>query len=48
MKKDIYAQAGITEYWLNLPDSALTVFCDLSNAGYRSTTTFTSGSLNLF
>jgi Uma2 family endonuclease len=52
MKKDLYANAGITEYWvLNLQTSALVVFRDLTisqggdstNAGYQSETIYTNG-----
>jgi Uma2 family endonuclease len=52
MKKDIYTNAGIAEYWvLNLQASVLVVFRDLTmlqgggsaNAGYQSETTYTRG-----
>jgi Uma2 family endonuclease len=44
MKKDLYADAGIEEYWvLNLPESVLVVFRDLTTTGYQSTTSFTTG-----
>jgi Uma2 family endonuclease len=44
MKKDLYANAGIAEYWvLNLPASALVVFRDLKTSGYQSETIYTSG-----
>jgi Uma2 family endonuclease len=44
LKKDLYADAGIEEYWvINLSESILVVFRDLTVAGYRSTTNFTSG-----
>jgi Uma2 family endonuclease len=44
MKKDLYAAAGIEEYWvLNLQLSALIVFRDLTTSGYQSTTTLVSG-----
>jgi Uma2 family endonuclease len=52
MKKDLYANAGITEYWvLNLQASTLVVFRDLTisqggdsaNASYQSETIYTSG-----
>jgi Uma2 family endonuclease len=47
MKKDLYADAGIEEYWvLNLPESVLLVFRDLTISGYQSTTSFTSGMIS--
>lgn len=47
MKKDLYADAGIAEYWvLNLQESALVVFRDLTTSGYRSATSFTSGMIS--
>jgi Uma2 family endonuclease len=47
MKKDLYADAGIKEYWvLNLPASVLVVFRDLTTSGYQSTTSFTSGMIS--
>jgi Uma2 family endonuclease len=47
MKKDLYASVGIKEYWvLNLPESVLVVFRDLTISGYQSTTSFTSGMIS--
>jgi Uma2 family endonuclease len=47
MKKDLYASAGIEEYWvLNLSESVLVVFRDLTRSGYQSTTSFTSGMIS--
>jgi Uma2 family endonuclease len=47
IKKDLYANAGIEEYWvLNLPESVLIVFRDLTTSGYQSTTSFTSGTIS--
>lgn len=47
MKKDLYADAGIAEYWvLNLPASVLIVFRDLTTAGYQSATSFTTGTIS--
>jgi Uma2 family endonuclease len=47
MKKDLYANAGIKEYWvLNLPESVLVVFRDLAISGYQSTTSFTTGMIS--
>ena len=44
MKKDIYADAGISEYWvMNLQESVLVVFRDLTESGYQSETTLNSG-----
>ncbi len=46
MKKDLYADAGIVEYWvINLQASVLVVFRDLTTTGYESTTSFTSGTI---
>lgn len=45
-KKDLYADAGISEYWvLNLQALTLVVFRDLNSAGYQSETSFTSGEI---
>jgi Uma2 family endonuclease len=47
IKKDLYADAGIAEYWvINLQASVLVVFRDLTTEGYRSTTSFTSGTIS--
>jgi Uma2 family endonuclease len=47
IKKDLYANAGIEEYWvLNLAESVLVVFRDLTRSGYQSTTSFTSGMIS--
>ncbi len=47
IKKDLYADAGIEEYWvINLLESALVVFRDLMAGEYRSTTHFTSGTIS--
>jgi Uma2 family endonuclease len=44
IKKDLYASVGIEEYWvINLQESVLIVFKNLTTAGYQSTTSFTSG-----
>jgi Uma2 family endonuclease len=44
IKKDLYADAGIREYWvMNLPELVLVVFRDLTTAGYQSTTSFKIG-----
>jgi Uma2 family endonuclease len=44
IKRDLYASVGIEEYWVvNLQESVLVVFRDLTLAGYRSTTNFTNG-----
>jgi Uma2 family endonuclease len=44
IKKDLYASVGIAEYWvINLQESVLVVFSNLTSAGYQSTTSFTSG-----
>jgi Uma2 family endonuclease len=45
-KKDIYAQAGIFEYWVvNLKSSQLQVFRDLKNGQYTTALTFTTGAI---
>jgi Uma2 family endonuclease len=47
IKQDLYANAGIEEYWvLNLAESVLVVFRDLTRSGYQSTTSFTSGMIS--
>ena len=44
MKKDIYTDAGISEYWvMNLRELVLVVFRDLTASGYQSETRFNSG-----
>jgi Uma2 family endonuclease len=44
IKQEIYAAAGIQEYWvMNLQRSVLVVFRDPTTAGYQSETSFTSG-----
>ncbi len=44
MKKDLYGNAGIAEYWvLNLQTKELIVFRDLTNLGYQLTTSLTTG-----
>ncbi len=46
IKKEIYADAGIPEYWvMNLPESVLVVFRDLTTSGYQSETKFNSGTI---
>ncbi|MDV2993879.1 MAG: hypothetical protein N4J56_003533 [Chroococcidiopsis sp. SAG 2025] len=45
-KKDIYAEAGITEYWVvNLKDRCLQVFRDLKNGQYNTELTLTTGTI---
>lgn len=45
-KKDIYAQAGIVEYWVvNLKSSQLRVFRDLKNGEYTTELTLTTGTV---
>ena len=47
MKKDIYAKAGITEYWvMNLQASVLIVFRDLTESGYQSESRFNRGTIS--
>ncbi len=47
MKKDIYAEAGISEYWvMNLQELGLVVFRDLTASGYQSETRFNSGMIS--
>lgn len=46
-KKDIYAEAGIKEYWVvDLKTSQLRVFRDLFNNQYTSELTFTTGEIS--
>ncbi len=43
-KKDIYAEAGIAEYWVvNFKNSQLQVFRDLKNGQYTTELTLTTG-----
>jgi Uma2 family endonuclease len=45
-KKDIYAEAGITEYWVvNLKYKRLQVFRDLKNRQYKTELTLTTGTI---
>ncbi|BAZ20050.1 hypothetical protein NIES4073_09240 [Kalymmatonema gypsitolerans NIES-4073] len=45
-KKDIYAEAGITEYWVvNLKYKRLQVFRDLKNGQYRTELALTAGTI---
>ncbi|AFY33480.1 Uma2 family endonuclease [Calothrix sp. PCC 7507] len=45
-KKDIYAQAGIAEYWVvNLKSPQLQVFRDLQNGQYTTELTLTTGAI---
>lgn len=47
IKKDIYADAGISEYWvMNLQESVLIVFRDLTESGYQLETRFNSGTIS--
>jgi Uma2 family endonuclease len=46
IKRDLYADAGIEEYWvINIQTSVLIVFRDLTTDGYQSTTSFTTGTI---
>ncbi|MBW4631706.1 MAG: Uma2 family endonuclease [Iphinoe sp. HA4291-MV1] len=46
-KKDIYAEAGIAEYWVvNLKNFQLKVFRDLKNKQYTTELTLTTGSIS--
>ena len=46
-KKDIYAEAGIVEYWVvNLNTPQLKVFCDLKNGEYKTELTLTTGTIS--
>ncbi len=45
-KKEIYAEAGIQEYWIvNLQDFQLSVFRDLVNGRYATELTLTAGTI---
>jgi Uma2 family endonuclease len=45
-KKEIYAEAGITEYWVvNLKTPQLQVFRDLKNGQYKTELTLTTGTI---
>jgi Uma2 family endonuclease len=45
-KKEIYAEAGITEYWVvNLKYKRLQVFRDLKNGQYKTELTLTTGTI---
>jgi Uma2 family endonuclease len=47
LKKDIYAAAGISEYWvMDLARSVLVVFRDLTATGYQSETQFDRGTIS--
>lgn len=47
VKQELYAQAGISEYWvMNLQTSELKVFRDLSANEYRSKISLTSGTIS--
>ena len=47
MKRDLYADAGIAEYWvINLQALVLVVFRNLTTTGYESTTSFTTGTIS--
>jgi Uma2 family endonuclease len=47
MKKDIYADAGILEYWvMDLQALVLTIFRDLTTDGYQSETRLNSGTIS--
>ncbi len=47
LKKDIYAEAGIPEYWvMDLHRSVLVVFRDWTASGYRSKTQIDSGTIS--
>ncbi|MBE9099142.1 Uma2 family endonuclease [Vacuolonema iberomarrocanum] len=46
LKKDVYAEAGIREYWVSdLKNARLTVFRNLSNGTYQTELTLTEGTL---
>ena len=48
-KKDIYAAAGIPEYWVvNLKERILYIFCDLQNGQYNTCQTHRSGIVSPF
>jgi Uma2 family endonuclease len=47
MKRDLYADVGIAEYWvINLQASVLVVFRNLTTTGYQSTTSFMTGTIS--
>jgi Uma2 family endonuclease len=47
IKKDTYADAGIPEYWvMNLQESVLVVFRDLTTSGYQSELKFKDGMIS--
>jgi Uma2 family endonuclease len=47
IKKDLYANAGIAEYWvMNLPELELVVFRDLTASGYSSEIRVKSGAIS--
>jgi Uma2 family endonuclease len=47
IKKDLYADAGISEYWvMNLQALVLVVFRDLTASGYQSKTEFSTGTIS--
>jgi Uma2 family endonuclease len=47
IKKDLYADAGIPEYWvMNLPELELVVFRDLTASGYSSEIRIKSGTIS--
>jgi Uma2 family endonuclease len=46
-KKEIYAEAGIIEYWVvNLKTPQLQVFCDLKNGQYTTELILTTGTIS--
>jgi Uma2 family endonuclease len=48
IKKDLYADAGISEYWvMNLQELELVVFRDLTTSGYSSEISIKSGTIAL-
>ena len=45
--RDNYSSAGISEYWvMNLQESVLVVFRDLTASGYQSETRLNSGTIS--
>ena len=47
IKADIYAAAGIPEYWVNnLKKNVLIVFCNPVDGKYQSRQEFTTGTIN--
>ncbi len=47
VKKAIYAEAGILEYWVvNLPNKELTIFHNLKNTIYTTTKTSSTGTIS--